>query len=42
VKIKAIVCAPAEADLAVERMKFCGKIASIVTDAQRQQPADLQ
>jgi periplasmic protein CpxP/Spy len=34
--------AAAEADLAVERMKLYGKIAPILTDAQRQQLADLQ
>jgi Spy/CpxP family protein refolding chaperone len=34
--------AAAEADLAVERMKLFGKIAPILTDAQRQQLADLQ
>jgi Spy/CpxP family protein refolding chaperone len=34
--------ASAEADLAVERMKLYGKIAPILTDAQRQQLADLQ
>jgi Spy/CpxP family protein refolding chaperone len=34
--------AGAEADLAVERMKLYGKIAPILTDAQRQQLADLQ
>jgi len=32
----------AEADLAVERMKLYGKIAPILTDAQRQQFAELQ
>jgi Spy/CpxP family protein refolding chaperone len=32
----------AEADLAVERMKLYGKIAPILTDAQRQQLADWQ
>jgi Spy/CpxP family protein refolding chaperone len=34
--------AAAEADLAVERMKLYGKIAPILTDAQRQQLAGLQ
>lgn len=34
--------AAAEGDLAVERMKLYGKIAPILTDAQRQQLADLQ
>lgn len=34
--------AAAEADLAVERMKLYGKIAPILTDAQRKQLADLQ
>jgi len=34
--------AAAEADLAVERMKLYGKIAPILTDAQRQQLADMQ
>jgi Spy/CpxP family protein refolding chaperone len=34
--------AAAEADLAVERMKLFGKIAPLLTDAQRQQLADLQ
>lgn len=34
--------AAAEADLAVERMKLHGKIAPVLTDAQRQQLAGLQ
>lgn len=34
--------ASAEADLAVERMKLYGKIAPILTDAQRQQLSDMQ
>jgi Spy/CpxP family protein refolding chaperone len=34
--------AAAEADLAVERMKLYGKIAPILTEAQRQQLAELQ
>ena len=34
--------AAAEADLAVEHMKLYGKIAPILTDAQRQQLADMQ
>ena len=34
--------AAAEADLAVERMKLYGKIAPLLTEAQRQQLADLQ
>ena len=34
--------AAAEADLAVERLKLYGKIAPILTDAQRQQLAGLQ
>lgn len=32
----------AEADLAVERMKLYGKIAPVLTDAQREQLADMQ
>jgi len=34
--------AGAEADLAVERMKLYGKIAPILTDAQRQKAAEMQ
>jgi|SRR5579863_5386760 len=34
--------AATEADLAVERMKLYGKIAPILTDAQREQLADMQ
>ena len=34
--------AAAESDLAVERMKLYGKIAPILTEAQRQQLTDLQ
>jgi len=34
--------AAAEADLAVERMKLYGKIAPVLTDAQREQLADMQ
>ena len=34
--------AGAEADLAVERMKLYGKIAPILSDAQRQQLSDMQ
>jgi len=34
--------AGAEADLAVERMKLYGKIAPLLTDAQKQQLAELQ
>jgi len=34
--------AAAQADLAVERMKLYGKIAPILTEAQRRQLADLQ
>lgn len=42
VRAAAAEVAAAEADLAVERMKLYGKIAPILTDAQRQQLADLQ
>lgn len=38
----AVRAAAAEADLAVERMKLYGKIAPILTEAQRAQLADLQ
>ena len=34
--------ASADVDLAVERMKLYGKIAPVLTDAQREQPADPQ
>jgi len=42
VRAAAAKVAAAETDLAVERMKIFGKIAPILTDAQRQQLADLQ
>jgi len=42
VRAAAAKVAAAEADLAVERMKLYGKIAPILTDAQRRQLADLQ
>lgn len=42
VRAAAAKVAAAEADLAVERMKLYGKIAPILTEAQRQQLSDLQ
>jgi Spy/CpxP family protein refolding chaperone len=42
VRTASATVAAAEADLAVERMKLYGKIAPILTDAQRQQLTDME
>ena len=42
VRAASATVAVAEADFAVERMKLYGKIAPILTDAQRQQLAEMQ